>query len=322
MGVTDGPAGSNWHAEAWLDLDRPGPASPGNRVSFQAGAAAPLKWQRATHHGDGSLELPLLHTAGGLVGGDRLELRVRSRNAAHALLTSVAAQKVYGSVGRFQAQPQGRWARQVLSFDVEDSSQLDWMPQELVLYAGALLEQQVRVRLAEGAGFLATDVVRLGRSAAGEDLGEGCWRSRLEICRPSGGPNPWQLVDAIRLDGGSLAGEHGMAGEPVFGTLVWIAPRQLDASLRGAVLEQARQSRSDLAGTMACGLLESGLIARYRGPSSQAARFWFTRIWAAVRQAGGHPAPQIPRVWPFQERPLADLPLRPQPAQLLGCGSS
>ena len=70
------------------------------------------------------------------------------------------------------------------------------------------------------------------------------------------------------------------------------------------VLDQARRGRADLEGTMACGLLESGLIARYRGPSSQAARFWFTRIWAAVRQAGGHPTPQIPRVWPFQEQPL------------------
>jgi urease accessory protein len=101
-----------------------------------------------------------------------------------------------------------------------------------------------------------------------------------------------------------MEGEHGMAGQPVFGTLAWIAPRQLEAPVRAAVLDQARRGRAGLEGTMACGLLESGLIARYRGPSSQAARFWFTRIWAAVRQAGGHPTPQIPRVWPFQEQPL------------------
>jgi urease accessory protein len=295
---------ASWQAKAWLELDRPGSGNAGERVQHQAGARAPLKWLRATHHSDGSLELPLLHTAGGLVGGDRLDLRVHSRNQARALLTSVAAQKVYGSVGRFRSQPQGRWAHQQLSFELEDHSWLDWMPQELVMYSGALLEQRIAVRLAEGASFLASDVVRLGRSAAGEDLGEGCWRSRLNISRRSGNSNRWELCDAISLDRTSLEGEHGMAGQPVFGTLVWIAPSTLAPASRSAVLAQARSSRAGLAGTMACGLLESGLMARYRGDSSQAARFWFTRIWTGIHQVCGHPAPPIPRVWPFQEQPL------------------
>jgi urease accessory protein len=294
-------AESGWAARAWLELDRSG---PDGRVQHQGGASAPLKWQRASHHGDGFLELPLLHTAGGLVGGDRLELAVRSRHQARALLTSVAAQKVYGSVGRFRSQPGGRWASQQLSFDLDDDSGLEWMPQELVLYAGALLEQRITVHLAAGASFLASDVVRLGRSAAGEDLGEGCWRSRLEICRRIGDSRRWELADAISLDGASLRGEHGMASQPVFGSLVWVAPGNLGAQARAAVLEQARHSRGDLAGTLSCGALECGLIARYRGDSSQAARFWFTRIWAAIRQASGHGRPEIPRVWPFQEQPL------------------
>jgi urease accessory protein len=301
MVASQAAAGSAWQAEAWLHLDRTGPT---DRVHHQAGASAPLKWQRATHHADGSLDLPLLHTAGGLVGGDRLDIRVRSRNQARTLLTSVAAQKVYGSVGRFRAQPGGRWASQQLTVELAGTSWLDWMPQEVVMYAGGLLEQRIAVHLSEQASFLATDVVRLGRSAAGEDLGEGCWRSRLEICRQGGKGRRWELADAISLDRASLEGEHGMAGQPVFGSLVWIAPSTMGAAARTAVLEQARRSRADLVGTMACGLLESGLIARYRGPSSQAARFWFTRIWAAVRQAGGHPPPPIPRVWPFQEQPL------------------
>ncbi len=295
-------AGPGWHARAWLELDS---TTPGLRVRHRAGASAPLKWQRASHHDDGFLELPLLHTAGGLVGGDRLELDVRSQHQARALLTSVAAQKVYGSVGRFRGQPGGRWAHQQFRFELHDDSWLEWLPQELVMYAGALLEQRITVHLAEGAGFLCADVVRLGRSAAGEDLGEGCWRSRLEIRRRSSGDCRWELADAIQLDGASLQGEHGMAGQPVFGSLVWVAPCTLGSQVRAVVLEQARSSRSDLAGTLSCGPLACGLIARYRGDSSQAARFWFTRIWAAIRQAGGHRPPLIPRVWPFQESPLA-----------------
>ena len=295
-------AGSGWQAKAWLELDR---TNPELRVRHQGGASAPLKWQRASHHDDGFLELPLLHTAGGLVGGDQLELVVHSHHQARALLTSVAAQKVYGSVGRFRSQPGGRWASQQLRFELHDDSWLEWLPQELVMYAGALLDQRITVHLAEGAGFLSTDVVRLGRSAAGEDLGEGCWRSRLEICRRIGNGWRWELADAIRLNRASLQGEHGMAGQPVFGSLVWVAPCTLGTQARAAVLEQARCSRGDLAGTLSCGPLECGLIARYRGDSSQAARVWFTRIWAAIRQAGGHGCPEIPRVWPFQETPFA-----------------
>jgi urease accessory protein len=56
---------------------------------------------------------------------------------------------------------------------------------------------------------------------------------------------------------------------------------------------------------MACGALEQGLVARYRGPSSQAARYWFCRLWALIRQARGQAPPELPRVWPFQEDPWA-----------------
>jgi hypothetical protein len=42
-------------------------------------------------------------------------------------------------------------------------------------------------------------------------------------------------------------------------------------------------------------------VARYRGPSSQAGRLWFGRIWARIRAQRGLAAPQPPRVWPFQE---------------------
>jgi urease accessory protein len=69
----------------------------------------------------------------------------------------------------------------------------------------------------------------------------------------------------------------------------------------------ARSDREGLTGTMACGRLEQGLVARYRGPSSRDARFWFCRIWARSRAARGLSPPQPPRVWPFQEEPLAPL---------------
>jgi urease accessory protein len=292
-----------WHGQATVRFRQVGQGQQA-RTIHQGAASAPLKLQRAFPQADGRCELPLLHTAGGLVGGDRLTVTAALAAGSRALLTSVAAQKIYGSVGRCREAPQGRWARQRLAFSLGDGADLEWLPQELVLYADGLFEQHCQVTLAPGASFLGGEVVRLGRTAAGEGLGCGRWRSALEIRRQHARGSDWVLVDRIELGEEALAGEHGLAGAAVYGSLVWAAPEALEPAVLATLLEGCRQDRAGLHGEMACGPLELGLVARYRGPSSQAARYWFTRIWTRVRAAQGLAAPELPRVWPFQEQPL------------------
>ncbi|MFO7628311.1 MAG: urease accessory protein UreD [Prochlorococcaceae cyanobacterium] len=279
------------------------PSAAGTR--HQGYASAPLKLQRGFARAGGRWELPILHTAGGLVGGDRLELRAVLEPGSQALLTSVAAQKVYGTVGRSRRCPAGLWAQQHLQLELAAGADLEWLPQDLVLYANGLFAQHSRVELAADASFLGAEVVRLGRSAAGEGLAAGRWRSALEIRRHTPAGSRWELVDRLELGAGALSSPHGLAGQPVLGTLVWAAPAPLEAGALAELLAQARGERSGLPGEMACGALEQGIVARYRGPSSQAARFWFTRLWARIRAARGLPPPELPRVWPFQEQPLA-----------------
>jgi urease accessory protein len=281
-----------WRAEARLRFH----CTSERGTVHQGGATAPLKLQRAVAAADGRCELPLLHTAGGLVGGDELSIRAELAAGSRVLLTSVAAQKVYGSVGRSRLSPQGSWSRQRLAFALQEGADLEWLPQELVVYADGLIEQSCRVDLAEGASWLGADVVRLGRSADDETLGAGCWRSRLEVRRQG----RWSVVDRLELGGESLRSPHGLGGAPVFGSLVWAAPSPVPESL----LELCRADRRGLPGEMACGRLDQGLVARYRGGSTQAARWWFTRIWARIRAERDLAPPQLPRVWPFQEEPL------------------
>jgi urease accessory protein len=296
------PAVDPWHGRLWLRL-QPGP----NGTRHQGHATAPLRLQRGFPQADGRLELPILHTAGGLVGGDRLSLEVSLAAGSRGMLTSVAAQKVYGTVGRCHQEPQGRWCRQELQFSLEETADLEWLPQELVLYADGLFEQTTRVELAEGASWLGVELVRLGLTAAGEGLGHGRWRSALEVVRMQPQARRWELVDRLELTAEGQETEHGMAGQPVFGSLVWVAPQPLRPERREALLTAARSCRGDLAGAMACGSLESGLVARYRGASSAAARAWFCRLWALIRREQGLAPPQLPRCWPFQEDPFAGL---------------
>ena len=259
---------------------------------------------RAERGVNGRCELPLLHTAGGLVGGDQLSINLNLKPNSRCLLTSVAAQKVYGSVGRSQLHPQGAWARQQVLAELEAETDLEWLPQELVLYADALFEQSLSVTLPMDGSFLSAEIVRLGRTAANETLGQGCWRSSIELQRRTPEGKRWELVDKLEISNAALKGVHGLNQQPVFGTLVWAAPFPLPTDKLNSLLNDVRQDRKGLEGSMHCGVLPQGLIARYSGFSSRDARFWFSRIWARTRRARNLAAPQIPRVWPLQEHPL------------------
>ena len=285
-----------WCATAQLRFRRD---DAGAATTLQGGGTAPLRLQRSSTGADGRCRLPLLHTAGGLVGGDGLQVTADLECGSRALLTSVAAQKVYGSRGRSRLQPEGRWAQLALEVRLGPGADLEWLPQETVVFAGGLFEQVQRLQLAADASWLGIDVVRLGRTARGETLGSGCWRTRLELRRGE----RLELVERLQLDGDSLDDEHGLAGQPVFATLVWAAPGPLSAEALQPVLEEGRRGAGTLQGHGALGALEQGLIARYRGPSSQEARSWFRHLWAQSRMLRGLAAPEPLREWPLQEDP-------------------
>ncbi|MEA5411562.1 urease accessory protein UreD, partial [Synechococcus sp. BA-120 BA3] len=193
-----------WRAQARLRFETTGGADGATR--HQGGTTAPLKIQRAFAAGDGRCQLPLLHTGGGLVGGDELAIEAELGAGSRALITSVAAQKVYGTVGRSRRVPAGSWTFQTLDFRLAAGADLEWLPQELVVFRDGLFQQTCRVELAEGASWLGAEVVRLGRSADGETLGSGRWRSLLEIRRQG----QWELVDRLELGGASLESPHGL----------------------------------------------------------------------------------------------------------------
>ena len=62
---------------------------------------------KSTHDQEGRCILPILHTAGGLVGGDSLEFKANLNENTKVLLTTSSAQKVYGTVGRSKINPDG-----------------------------------------------------------------------------------------------------------------------------------------------------------------------------------------------------------------------
>ena len=221
----------------------------------------------------------VVHPPGGIAGGDELNLHVRAGNGASTLLTTPGAAKWYRS--------SGPWAKQNVVFDVQGA--LEWLPQETIVFDGALAQTAYDVDLGGEAGFIGWDVVCLGRTGSGERLARGSFRNSIRIRRE--GRLLWQ--ERGRIDGGGrlLDSPAGLAGMPVFGTLFASA-----LNLNQDLLNQLRKTEPE-AGRGAVTLLPGMLLARYLGGSSEAARRYFIALWRILRPAlMGRDAIE-PRIW-------------------------
>lgn len=247
---------------------------------------APLKIQRPFFpEGPGVCHCVVLHTAGGIVGGDRLTQSLTLDTQTQVLLTTAAATKVYAS--------EGRTATQGIQITIGPHACLEWLPQETIAFNGAYYRQTVQVSLAAGACWLGWELTRMGRSARGETFVTGDWRSHTEVWQ---GEVPlW--VDRQWLPGSAVVCQspHGLAGQPVVGTLVFVG-QPVDQ----AVLDQLRPLATTLqiAGDTGISRLPEGLCCRYRGPAMTAAKAWFVAIWQVLRPWYLGRAIVIPRVWP------------------------
>ena len=132
----------------------------------------------------------LLNTAGGVTGGDRFEVAVRTAQSARLTVTTQAAERAY------RAMP-GSAARVENRVDVEDEARVDWLPQETILYDGSALRRCLRVDLGGTARALVAETLVFGRAAHGERLTDAALDDRIEIRREG----RMIFADAIRLHG-------------------------------------------------------------------------------------------------------------------------
>lgn len=239
---------------------------------------APLKVQRPFYpEGKDICHSVILHTAGGVVGGDELSINCHLQPHAKALITTAAASKIYRS--------NGLNAQQSINIQVDSGAILEWLPQETIVFNEAIYRQNIRVELAPEASFMGWEITRFGRSARGEKFLEGEWRSYTEIWRE--GKPLW--IDRQCLSGNedTFSSCHGLAGQPIAGSFVWVG--------QPVVKEVVMQVRNLWQGEGECGAsrLENGLLCRYRGNSTAEVRNWFIGVWQLLRGRGGC----VPRVW-------------------------
>ncbi len=270
------PLVSSWKASLALDFRFE------NRKTTLAGKIhdGPLVVQKPLYPEGGEIcHAIVVHPPGGIAGGDELTLKVRTGKDGSVLLTTPGAAKWYRSAGP--------WAKQNVCFDVEGT--LEWLPQETIVFDGALAQTAYDVNLAAGACLIGWDIACLGRTGSGERFARGRLRTSMQVRRE--GKLLW--LERGRIDGGGrlLDSPAGLGGNPVFGTLFASFP-----SLDRKILEEVRQ-QDPAAGRGAVTLLPGILLARYIGASSEAARRYFVALWRILRPALTGRQAIEPRIW-------------------------
>ncbi|MGF1482064.1 MAG: urease accessory protein UreD [Cyanophyceae cyanobacterium] len=257
----------------------------GKTRPVQALVQAPLKVQRPFYPEGGVCHSVILHTAGGVVGGDRLFQNIHLQSQAQAVLTTAAAGKIYRS--------NGAQARQTIDIKIDAGACLEWVPQQTIIFNGAKYRQEVRVELSPGGNWLGWEITRFGRSARGEKFLQGDWRSHTEVWQQ--GKPLW--VDRQWLPAGkdTFFSSHGLNGQPLVGSLIWIGQ-----PVSPEIVTKARSIWNSLHPQGEGGVTQTqgqGILCRYRGASVSEVQSWFMAVWQLLRLSFLQRSAIKPRVW-------------------------
>ena len=293
---------SSWEGTCFLNFfNNKSSSIDDDKTIFKSKFTSPYKLLKSTYDVEGRCILPILHTAGGLVGGDLLDFQANIGINSKVLLTTSSAQKVYGSVGRSKINPKGTFSTQKTNMVVLDNSHLEYLPQETIIFANGLYSQEFKITLSDNSSFLFTDLIRLGRSSVGESIENGIFRSKLEIIRNSDRYEDWEFVDQIEFSKYSYEAKSGMDFMPVFGSLIWVCEKNYSKATINELIKKIKNIFKESNNQLSLGTLENGLSIRFLGNSSHDARKCFFSIWKQIRSVCGFCEPKYQGVWPLQD---------------------
>jgi urease accessory protein len=239
----------------------------------QSGAARVLFPKPAA--GD-SPEAVLLNTAGGVTGGDRLDIEVTLAARCSATVTTAAAEKVYRALdGEAQIR---------VHLEIEEGASLAWLPQPTILFDRARLDRRANVTIAGSAAFLAVETLIFGRAAMGEEVCRGACRDSWRVRRDG------RLVfaDTFLVDGAvSDILDRGatLDGARAAATLLWAAPGA------PARLDEVRAILQDAACAAGASTWNGLLLVR---AVARDGRELQTALGPVITRLTGKP---LPRVW-------------------------
>jgi len=228
-------------------------------------------------------QILVLHPPGGIAGGDELTMNFALEIGAAALVTTPGAAKWYRS--------NGYTARQHTVLNVAAGAELEWLPQEAIVFDGAQVQTKTSIHCHSGARFCGWELLVLGRHSAGEQFRTGGYRGATDL-RVDGLP---VFADRLNLLGDDplLRSAIGWNGAHASATL-WACGLPPDETLLDTLRAFAHPQ-------VALGISrfpDSGLLlARGLSVSVEALKNAMTHIWCTLRPALIGQSAQLPRIW-------------------------
>src|SRR5712692_11857668 len=108
----------------------------------------PLRIVRAFQLNDGGALVHLHNLSGGVLGGDHLNVTIEVGRQAVAQVTSTGATRIYRS--RKNAEP----AEQRCQIKVEGDGLIEYLPDQLIPFAGSHYRQETHIELGANAGLI------------------------------------------------------------------------------------------------------------------------------------------------------------------------
>lgn len=164
-----------------------------------------------------ALQAVFLNTAGGLTGGDVMQIDVTAQADAHVVMSSQAAERAY------RAQP-GQIAKLHVTLAAGPAGRIDWLPQETILFDAAALDRRMTVHLAQDATALLVEPVIFGRAAMGEVVHDLHFTDHWRVHRDGA----LVFADAVRICGDAdalLMRRAVAAGAGAMATVLFAAPQ-------------------------------------------------------------------------------------------------
>lgn len=162
---------------------------------------------------DRAPEAVLINTAGGLTGGDTLELGVELAADSELWVTSQACEKIYRSLGDY--------ALQTVRLDVGAAARAVWLPQPAIVFQDSAYRRILEVDLDQDAELFALEATVLGRAAMGERITRCRLAESFRIRRQ--GRLQWASEFALD-DPAALTTAAALDGARAFATFVHAAP--------------------------------------------------------------------------------------------------
>jgi len=246
---------------------------------------APLRVFTPRSDESGLLQAVVANISGGLVGGDRLEVKVELGPGARALVLGQAAEKVYRALPGSHCSLDTR-------LEVGEGGWLEYMPQGTILFDGCRLRRQTTVCVQGDARALVGEMLVLGRVSSGEELADVAFNESWTV--KVDGRLAW--ADRLRLPEGQawlLSANAGFGGARALATLLYLAP---DAA---GQLDTARQVIADCAQGTRASVSCPGplLVLRLLDEDPARLREALGRCWAALRQRLAGLVELTPTVW-------------------------